>query len=53
MNPEPPRSISSHLTGALTACRDAWSHAARLALDVALPSLCVACREPFEHFKPI
>src|SRR6201995_2565634 len=48
MNPEPTRSISSHLTGALTACRDAWSHAARLALDVALPSLCVACREPVE-----
>src|SRR6201994_1739142 len=48
MNPEPPRSISSHLTGALTACRDAWSHAAKMALDVALPSLCVACREPVE-----
>ena len=23
-----------------------WSHAARLALDIALPTLCVACREP-------
>src|ERR1700754_4729705 len=26
--------------------RSAWSHAARLALDIALPTLCVACREP-------
>ena len=24
----------------------AWSHASRLALDIALPTLCVACREP-------
>jgi len=24
----------------------AWSHTARLALDIALPTLCVACREP-------
>ncbi len=24
----------------------AWHHAARLALDIALPTLCVACREP-------
>src|SRR6202030_3634049 len=44
----PPRSISSHLLGALTACRGAWSHAAKLALDIALPTLCVACREPVE-----
>src|SRR3954454_17342255 len=42
----PARSISSHLRGALTACRGAWQHAARLALDIALPTLCVACREP-------
>jgi ComF family protein len=26
--------------------RSAWSHATRLALDIALPTLCVACREP-------
>jgi ComF family protein len=26
--------------------RAAWSHAARLVLDIALPTLCVACREP-------
>lgn len=34
---------SRSLTGAL---RYACSHAARLALDIALPTLCVACREP-------
>jgi ComF family protein len=42
----PARSISSHLRGALTAWRGTWQHAARLALDIALPTLCVACREP-------
>src|SRR6202030_2142644 len=40
------RSISSHLRSALGACRGAWTHTARLALDIALPTLCVACREP-------
>ena len=44
----PPRSIASQLHGALRACRGAWSHAAKLALDVALPTLCVACREPVD-----
>ena len=44
----PSRSISDHLRGALGACRGAWRHAARLALDVALPTLCVACREPVD-----
>jgi len=44
----PPRSISSHLLGALTACRGAWSHVSKLALDIALPTLCVACRDPVE-----
>src|SRR3954452_5841841 len=34
-----PRSLSQTL-------RAAWAHAARLALDIALPTLCVACREP-------
>jgi ComF family protein len=33
------RSIAAYL-------RSAGSHAARLALDIALPTLCVACREP-------
>src|ERR1700761_6574956 len=44
----PSRSIPSRLAGALSACRDMWSHASKLALDVALPTLCVACREPVE-----
>src|SRR5579863_3404377 len=50
MNAEasPSRSVSSHLRGALTACRGAWSHAAKIALDIALPTLCVACREPVD-----
>src|SRR5271163_1916055 len=44
----PARSVATHLRGALLACRGAWSHAARLALDIALPTLCVACREPVD-----
>jgi hypothetical protein len=44
--PSPSRSISTHLRGALNTFRGAWAHAARLALDIALPTLCVACREP-------
>src|SRR6202790_2439956 len=44
----PSRSVSTHLRGALSACRGAWSYAARLALDIALPTLCVACREPVD-----
>jgi ComF family protein len=35
----PSRSIADYL-------RSAWSLTARLALDIALPTLCVACREP-------
>jgi ComF family protein len=42
----PSRSIASHLRGGLDALRGAWVHTARLALDIALPTLCVACREP-------
>ena len=43
----PSRSIiSTHLRGAFRFAQGAWSHAARLALDIALPTLCVACREP-------
>src|SRR6202161_309901 len=41
-----PRSLSGHLRGALRLVQGAWSHASRLALDIALPTLCVACREP-------
>jgi predicted amidophosphoribosyltransferase len=44
----PPRAITTQLRAALGACRTAWSHAARLALDIALPTLCVACREPVD-----
>src|SRR6187551_698637 len=44
----PPRSISTHLRGALSACRDAFAHLPKLALDIALPTLCVACREPVD-----
>jgi ComF family protein len=49
MDAEPSsRSISSHLHTALAACRGAWSHAAKLALDIALPTLCVSCRDPVD-----
>src|SRR6516165_9561799 len=41
-----PRSVADPFRAALRACRGAWEHAARLALDIALPALCVACREP-------
>jgi Double zinc ribbon domain len=44
----PSRSISTHLRGALDACRGAWRLTSRLALDIALPTLCVACREPVD-----
>jgi len=36
------------LRGALEVFRGAWGRAARLALDIALPTLCVACREPVD-----
>jgi ComF family protein len=42
----PSRSISDHLRGVLRACHGAWEYAAHAALDIALPTLCVACREP-------
>jgi ComF family protein len=42
----PARSILSHARRAVDASRAAWKHAAQLALDIALPTLCVACREP-------
>ena len=44
----PSRSIAGHLRGALSACGGVWQRAARLALDIALPTLCVACREPVD-----
>src|SRR5579872_281190 len=42
------RSVTAHFRGALDACRGVWSQAAKLALNVALPTLCVACRDPVE-----
>jgi ComF family protein len=44
----PSRSVSTHLRGALNSCRGVWRNAARLVLDIALPTLCVACREPVD-----
>jgi ComF family protein len=38
--------MAGRLHGALRQCLGAVSHAARTALDIALPTLCVACREP-------
>ena len=48
MDAEPPstRTVIRPLRGAWRACYGVWSHAARVALDIALPTLCVACREP-------
>src|SRR3954462_6025455 len=43
-----PRSISHHLRGARSACRSAFAHIPRFALDIALPTLCVSCREPVD-----
>jgi ComF family protein len=43
-----PRSITSHLRGAFRIAHGVWKHTARLALDIALPTLCVACREPVD-----
>src|SRR5258708_1639795 len=42
----PSRSIATHLRGALSACRGGGRLGAGLALDIALPPLCAACREP-------
>jgi len=44
----PSCSIAAPLRAAWTAGRIALSRAARLALDVALPTLCVSCREPVD-----
>jgi hypothetical protein len=38
--------MADRLHGALRLCFGAASHTARTALDIALPTLCVACREP-------
>jgi ComF family protein len=44
----PSRSIAGHLRGAFRAGRRAVAHTARLVLDIALPTLCVSCREPVD-----
>src|ERR1700751_4798600 len=42
----PTRSLAGTARSALGALRRSFRHAAKLVLDVALPTLCVACREP-------
>jgi ComF family protein len=44
----PSRSFASQFRGALGVAQGAWMHAARLMLDIALPTLCVSCREPVD-----
>jgi len=44
----PFRSMSIRFRGAFGTFRLAWNHAAKLALDIALPTLCVSCREPVD-----
>src|ERR1700760_424762 len=44
----PSRSIGAHLRSALGVCHSAFRHASRLALDIALPTLWFACREPVD-----
>ncbi|MFQ3457509.1 ComF family protein [Bradyrhizobium sp. UFLA01-814] len=44
----PTRSITGHVQRALGAVGGAWLRTARLALDIALPTLCVSCREPVD-----
>ena len=44
----PTRSITGQVQRALGAVGGAWLRTARLALDIALPTLCVSCREPVD-----
>src|SRR5437016_10476688 len=44
----PPRAIAAPLRAAWIAGRHLLSRAGRLALDIALPTLCVSCREPVD-----
>jgi ComF family protein len=41
-----PWSLASQMRGVWRACGTAWDYAAQVTLDIALPTLCVACREP-------
>lgn len=40
--------LKARLSGWVATCRSAFAPAARMALDIALPALCVSCREPVE-----
>ena len=44
----PSRSIAPSCAARSAPAAARWPHAARLALDIALPTLCVACREPVD-----
>jgi ComF family protein len=44
--PDTPSGLTGRLRGALSACTSTLRAASQLALDVALPTLCVACRAP-------
>ncbi len=44
----PPRSLTSHMRAATGLVRTTCVHLAKLALDIALPTLCIACREPVD-----
>ncbi|MBR0800018.1 ComF family protein [Bradyrhizobium jicamae] len=44
----PPRTTASRLRRAFGAVGGAWLQTTRLVLDIALPTLCVACREPVD-----
>jgi len=44
----PQRSAAAWMRSGLSAAGDAVAHLAKLALDVALPTLCIACREPVD-----
>ena len=47
-NAAPTRSIAAPFRAASTAGRHVVTQAAKLALDIALPTLCVSCREPVD-----
>ena len=47
----PPRSIASHLRGALNACRGAFAHIPRLALDIALAMFSFPSFAAYERYR--
>jgi ComF family protein len=46
MLPDTPASLAGRLRATVAACRTGLATASRLVLDIALPTLCVACRIP-------